>query len=50
MLITPNPVFSLKTLDGVTGNKVFINVCTHEKVTEPRTVKRLNEKGEEVRS
>mmetsp|Transcript_19776 Transcript_19776/g.41093 ORF Transcript_19776/g.41093 Transcript_19776/m.41093 type:complete len:747 (-) Transcript_19776:64-2304(-) len=48
VLITPNPVFSLKTVDGVTGNKVFINVCTHEKVTEPRTVKRLNEKGEEV--
>ncbi|GMH82499.1 hypothetical protein TL16_g09279 [Triparma laevis f. inornata] len=47
-LITPTPVFSLKTSDSRTNRKVFINVCTHEKVTEPRNVKRLNKEGEEV--
>ncbi|GMH92311.1 hypothetical protein TrVE_jg7556 [Triparma verrucosa] len=47
-LITPEPVFSVKTSDNKSGRKVFINVCTHEKVTEPRTVKRLNPQGEEV--
>ncbi len=46
--IEPEPCFVVKTRDIQTDRKVFINVATHAKVIEPRTVRRLNQAGEEV--
>ena len=51
ILITPKPVFSLKTSCTSRNHKVFVNVCVDVggNVGEPREVSRLDDKGEAVK-
>ena len=44
--VVPEPGFVIKTM--AEDQKIFINVCGHEKVPKPGMMKKLNERGEEV--
>ena len=46
--IHPNPGFTLKTVLLNTPKKIFINICSHEAISEPGLKKKLNDKNEEV--
>jgi hypothetical protein len=46
--IQPKPAFVVKTLLQPANVKLFLNVCTHEALPEPKTVTRLDAEGKEV--